>query len=141
MPLLENKMSLAFAVLVGVLIGGGSVGGIALRNKNRMPVAVPEVKEEAQADAVRSLTEVDLLKGPCSVEYIEKNDEVLCLAMQCRMHVLAGDATAAASCAPLNSLIISGIVSDDCMKFWTEGAGADQNSQYHQCKITYGESK
>lgn len=72
---------------VGVLIGGGSVWGIT-----RKPPKIVETNKviEKMVEVDKSLTNQDLLKIPCSKEYMEKNGEGLCREMFCRMNTRGG---------------------------------------------------
>lgn len=79
-------------VAIGVLVGGGTGAGITwglMRNKPPQIIETNKVIEKmVEVDA--SLTETDLLKVPCSQEYIEKNSELLCREMFCRMNTRGG---------------------------------------------------
>ena len=101
--LTEDKMSTLAIILISAL-GGGLVtgGGIwavqSKRNKTEDTSSILEaVKnlesslDKADATAIVNLTETDLLKTPCSTEYIEKQgNDLLCREMFCRMNRTIG---------------------------------------------------
>ncbi len=73
---------------VGLLVGGGATWGVM---KNKPPKIVETNKViEKMVEVDKSLTSQDLLKIPCSKEYMEKNGEGLCREMFCRMNTRGG---------------------------------------------------
>ncbi len=72
------------AAVGGLLLGGG---GIAAISKPAPAPAVivtpPDTTAKGQADAVAALTNLDIVKGLCAPEYIEKNGDGLCREMYC----------------------------------------------------------
>ena len=87
--------------LISFIGGGVATGGTILAiNKSKeekqdieaIVSALETEFEKAQASVATSLTETDLLKTPCSSEYIEKNGDLLCREMFCRMNRQGGGA-------------------------------------------------
>ena len=73
---------------VGLVVGSGSTWGLM---KNRPPKIVETNKViEKMVEVDNSLTDIDLLKIPCSLEYLEKNGDSLCREMFCRMNTRGG---------------------------------------------------
>ncbi len=115
------KMEWVFLV-VGIIVGGGSGAGITFAfMKNKKPVIVETNKVvEKMVEVDNSLTETDLLKVPCSAEYIDKNGESLCREMFCRMNTRSGNQSNAASskeCESISNLINTKIIIDSCKEF------------------------
>ena len=101
----EGKMSILAIVIIsalgGGLVTGGTIWGIQEANKNKNKETAEIIKaisdletkfEQAQAQAVTNLTEPDLLKIPCSAEFIKEHDPnaLLCREMFCRMNRQGG---------------------------------------------------
>jgi len=107
--------------------------------------------EQAQASVVVNLTETDLLKVPCSSDYINGiykdgqqvvagRGDLLCREMFCRMNRQGGGQNSGGGagatsqeCQALSDTSLNMLKIDLCFKYWKDGAGADQNSQYSQC--------
>jgi hypothetical protein len=104
----ERMETILIAALVGVILGGGVTAGVAVTlNKSSRDefgieatrAAAEAVKQSAdvmktQSQPAINLTEPDLLKVPCSSEYIDKNGDTLCREMFCRMQTRGIDAKA-----------------------------------------------
>ena len=72
----------------GLLTGGGTTWFVM---KDRPPKIVETNKViEKMVEVDRSLTNQDLLKIPCSKDYMEKNGQGLCREMFCRMNTRGG---------------------------------------------------
>ena len=115
------KMEWVFLV-VGIIVGGGSGAGITFAfMKNKKPVIVETNKVvEKMVEVDNSLTETDLLKVPCSAEYIDKNGESLCREMFCRMNTRSGNQSNSASskeCESISNLINTKVIIDSCKEF------------------------
>ena len=83
----EVKMEWIF-LACGVLAGGGTVWGI-MRGQPPKVVETNKVIEK-MVEVDRSLTNEDLLKIPCSQEYMQKHGEGLCRELFCRMNTRGG---------------------------------------------------
>ena len=157
------------AFLIGSLITGGTIWGVQSNraNKNAETSKVIEAigkletkYEQSQAKAVVNLTEPDLLKIPCSAEYINgtldengkqltpANGDTLCREMFCRMNRQGGGQNSAGGagataqdCSSISDANTSLIIAKTCLPYWEEGAGADQNSQYSRCLDIFEDKK
>ena len=115
---MEIKMEWVL-LAVGLIVGGGSGAGITFAfMKNKKPVVVETNKVvEKMVEVDLSLTETDLLKIPCSAEYIEAHGESLCREMFCRMNTRSGNQANSASqkeCESISNLINSSLIIDTC---------------------------
>ena len=150
----DNKMTpLSIALIAfigGGVVTGGTIWGISKAQQEQQDIdeiikALEGEFEKAQAAAVVNLTEPDLLKVPCSAEYIEKHGDLLCREMFCRMNRQGGGQNSgggpgaeASDCAAISAAAINALKVEKCMPYWAEGAGSDQNSQYWRCMTTLG---
>ena len=140
-------MEIAIGVIC-FLIGIAGTLGVQQATQPKPMDRTPEVLEaikhleseidKAEAKAIVSLTETDLLKIPCSSEYIEKKGETLCREMFCRMNRQGkGDGSTAQECDAISNTINSKTAIDVCMVYWSEDTatnrGLNQNSKYAQC--------
>lgn len=141
------------AFIAGGVITGGVMVKIADSKEEQQDIdkiieSLETQFEKAQASVVVSLTETDLLKVPCSAEYIKENGDLLCREMFCRMNRQGGGQNSgggagatAQDCSAISETSLSLIAIDKCMAYWSDDAGKDQNSQFHQCKKIFGEKK
>jgi hypothetical protein len=154
--------------LGGSLVTGGAIWGITEAEKSKENTADVitaignlETKfEQAQAKAVSNLTEPDLLKIPCSADFINgtfkedgtqltpANGDMLCREMFCRMNRQGGGQNSgggagatAQDCSSISDANISVLIAKTCLPLWAEGAGADQNSQYNRCIDLFEDKK
>ena len=159
----------AICFLVGSLITGGTIWGIQ-SNKAKQNAETAKVidaignletkYEKSQAKAVVNLTEPDLLKVPCSAEYINgtfddkgaqltpANGDMLCREMFCRMNRQGGGQNSgggagatAQDCSSITDANTAVLITKTCLPFWEEGAGADQNSRYSRCIDIFEDKK
>ncbi len=85
-----KKMEWIIAIAAAV-IGAGSGSAITwAAMRDRVSVVETNKVIEKMVEVDSSLTETDLLKVPCSQEYMEKNGEQLCREMFCRMNTRGG---------------------------------------------------
>ena len=85
-----KKMEWIIAIAAAV-IGAGSGSAITWATmRDRVSVVETNKVIEKMVEVDSSLTETDLLKVPCSQEYMEKNGEQLCREMFCRMNTRGG---------------------------------------------------
>jgi hypothetical protein len=156
------------AFIGGGVVTGGTIWGIQNAEKNKEKTADVitaignlETKfEQAQAKAVSNLTEPDLLKVPCSADFINgtfdtegkqltpANGDMLCREMFCRMNRQGGGQNSgggagatAQDCSAISDANISVLIAKTCLPLWAEGAGADQNSQYSRCIDLFEDKK
>ena len=162
---------LCFPVTIGMLaflggsaITGGAIWGIQNSNKNKEntadvleAVAGLETKfEQSQAQAVTNLTEPDLLKIPCSTEYINGtfdkdgkqlipgNGDLLCREMFCRMNRQGGGQNSSggagateSDCSAISAVQINKLKIDTCMEYWDVEGNNDQNSKFARCVVQF----
>lgn len=144
-------------------LSGGLVTGIAAykitdkdaptENASDIIKSLETELEKSKAKAVVNLTEPDLLKVPCSAEFINgtfdkqgkqlspANGDTLCREMFCRMNRQGEEGATAQDCSSISDANISMLVASTCMPYWEEGAGADQNSRYQRCIDIFDDKK
>ena len=149
----------------GSVVTGGTVLAINKSKQEQQDVqaiieSLESQFEKAQASAVTNLTETDLLKVPCSTEYIngvfdesgeqviKGNGDLLCREMFCRMNRQGGGQNSSGGagatsqeCSSISNAGISLLMAETCMVYWSDGAGGDQNSQYLRCIDIFDDSK
>ena len=144
-------MELVYIGIIGLLAGIGGTLGVQHATKpqeDRTEEVLKAIKgleseiDKAEAEAVKSLTQTDLLAVPCSEKYIKENGEGMCREMWCRMNRQGqGQGSEASECNAIANTINSKFIVDQCMKLWddtTEGRrGIDQNSKFAQCLNIY----
>jgi len=150
--------------LGGGLITGGTIWGIQAAEKGKQDTADVinaisglETKfEQSQATAVVNLTEPDLLKIPCSMEYINgtfdkdgkqltpPNGDLLCREMFCRMNRQGGGQNSGggagateSDCSAISAVKINKLKIDTCMEFWDTEGNNDQNSKFARCIVQF----
>jgi len=142
-----NKMITAIIIsaLSGGLLTGGALVLIEKRQQQQAAASSEIIKaletefEKAQAQAVQNLTEPDLLKIPCSEEYISKRGDLLCREMFCRMNRQSKEGATESDCSAISAAAVNKLKIDLCMQYWDEGSGSDQNSQYWRCMSSFGQ--
>jgi len=144
--------TIIIAALSGALVTGSSIFIFQSRqadskNSTEQIIKAMETEfEKAQAQAVHNLTEPDLLKVPCSEEYISKRGDLLCREMFCRMNRQGGGANSSggagateSDCSAISAAAVNKLKIDSCMQYWDEGSGSDQNSQFWRCMSAFGQ--
>ena len=116
-------------ILIGGGLGAGSMFGItkALQDKTAPPPVVVTASEVGE-----KLADIDLLEVPCSEKFIEKNTDLLCREMFCRMQQRGLDSkTSAADCSGIsnmnNSIRFIGLVTQHCK------ITQDSTDDYNKC--------
>ena len=112
------------AALAGGLITGGAMYAIDKRNnsenENTVEIinAIASVKSEvaeSQLITTTNLTNTDLLKEPCSSEYIAKNGDLLCREMFCRLQARGLDSSASqGECEQISNVQNSLVILEAC---------------------------
>jgi hypothetical protein len=117
---LELKMDwilLIIGLIAGAAGGAGITAGIM---KNKEPRII-----EKTIEVDRSLSNADLLKVPCSKEYIQDKGEALCREMFCRMNTRSGNQSNAASakeCELISNTINKSYVLEKCKELGKQDA-------------------
>ena len=76
---MDRSMVLTWVMVVGLFVGGAGIG-IGVTSLKKQPVDTASAKE---AEAIVQLSDLDLLKEPCSDSYIQENGNGLCREMFC----------------------------------------------------------
>lgn len=150
------------STLGGGLVTGGGIWALqSKRNNTEDTTAILEaVKnlessiDQAEAKAIRNLTETDLLAVPCSADFINGSEgqaghgTLLCRELFCRMNRQGqGQGSEATECAAISNMLNSKLMISECMTYWDDttlvagGSGINTNSKYSQCLSIYGKSK
>lgn len=111
-------IELAIAVFVGMVIGVGGTVGVQQATKKAEPVVVAVGGDEVakgQVEVQKELIDLDLLVVPCSKEYIEAKDDLLCREMFCRMQQRGIDAqTSQQDCSEISNLANTKVIQGSC---------------------------
>ena len=155
----EGKMSVLSIIIIsflgGGVITGGSIWAIqsnksGKENSAEVIQAIAQLQtdfEKAQGTAVTNLTAPDLLKIPCSAEFIKEQDPsaLLCREMFCRMNRQGGGQNSGGGagateqdCSAISGVSVNLLKIQTCMEYWEENAGNDQNSKYSRCITQFG---
>ena len=103
--------------LTGIIAGG--VGAAAIIKKEEPAPAVQPIEQVAtqQQEIIKQLTDIDLLSEPCSVAYMEKNSDILCREMFCRMMTRGIDSqTSGKECESIGNIANSYFMVEHCAK-------------------------
>ena len=127
---LRIDMSLLYGILGGLVLG---VGGSLYVKKGKKPVVIesPEPIVITESKVAEKLTDVDLIKIPCSSEYINEHGDLLGREMFCLMQTRGVDSkVAGAECSAIsnvqNTLVIletcrvDGELEDKCIQIYRE---------------------
>ena len=127
-----NMTTVVIAALCGLILGGGVATGVAIKVGNDRDKIVQEAAAVAGVKAAgevvddltkpaNNLTAPDLLKVACSAEHIEKNDDLLCREMFCRMQSRGIDAkTSGVECEQISNISNKKTMMDICEKMPAE---------------------
>ena len=104
--------------LAGIVLGGVTTQII---NRNREPEVVTPIEPiviDPVGDVAKNLTNLDLLVEPCSPEFIEKNSDLLCREMFCRMMTRGIDSkTSGSECEEISNVANSSKIINHCETF------------------------
>ena len=145
----------------GSLVTGGTIWGITKAKKEEQDIeaiisALETEFQKAQASAVTNLTETDLLKIPCSTEYIDGifddsgnqivkgNGDLLCREMFCRMNRQGGGQNSnggagatSQECSDISQASLNLLKLETCLPYWDENtsspSGINLNSKFGIC--------
>lgn len=102
-------------LVVGLIAGGAAGAGLTAGVMKNKPARIVEKMIEVDS----SLSDADLLKIPCSKEYIKDKGESLCREMFCRMNTRSGNQSNSASakeCEAISNTINKSFVLQECNK-------------------------
>tara|TARA_Y100000593_G_scaffold75978_1_gene140239 strand:+ start:96 stop:602 length:507 start_codon:yes stop_codon:yes gene_type:complete len=116
----EQTMINAYLItgLISLLVGGGS-GALIVHKIHNSKEETPVQNEQVatgQIEVQLQLTDLDLLKIPCSDEYIEKHQsDLLCRELFCQMQTRGLDAqTAGSTCEEISNIANTLIILEHC---------------------------
>jgi len=112
----KHKMEIIIGIIAFV-IGGGTGAGVASYLVKKNPPETKIIEKMVEVD--NSLSSTDLLKIPCSLEYMEKNGESLCREMFCRMNTRSGNQSNSASakeCEAISNVLNKLLIKTECAK-------------------------
>ena len=115
--------SIIIAGIIGLVVGIGGTIGIQQVNKKPDPVVVVGGDEVAkgQVEVQKELIDLDLLVEPCSKEFIESKDALLCREMFCRMQQRGIDAsTSQQDCSEISNIANTKAIQSSCELFKDE---------------------
>ena len=120
---------------VGLLLGGagGFFAGKATKQETPVVVVPPP---DTGVKVGEQLADIDLVKIPCSTDFIKENSDLLCRELFCRMQQRGLDAqTSAADCAAIsnmnNTLALIDTIEKSC------DIGQENTDQYNKCADRY----
>ena len=127
---MELKMNTAIAIVALVCGLFGGFGIAKLTEKQPEPVVVTGSKEGEK------LADIDLVRVPCSTEFITTNGDLLCRELFCRMQQRGIDAkTSSADCAAIsnvnNSLKIIELIEKTCK------IDTAETDDFNKCALRY----
>lgn len=125
-------------ILLGVgLILGGAGGFFAGKGtKPTEPVVVMQPAPVTGSEAGDKLADIDLVKVPCSADFIKENSDLLCRELFCRMQQRGIDSkTSSADCSAIsnmnNTLVLIDTIEKSCE------ITQENTDQYNKCADRY----
>ena len=119
--------SLIIAAVIGLAVGVGGTIGIQQATKPKeepKPLIVAVGGDEVakgQTEVQKELIDLDLLVEPCSKDFIESKDELLCREMFCRMQQRGIDAaTSQQDCSEISNVANTKAIQSACEVFKDE---------------------
>lgn len=113
-----DMSAIALSALIGLILGGAGAGITVHKIHKGKEEPPPKTEEVAtkQIDVQLQLTDLDLLKIPCSDEYIAKHDsDLLCRELFCMMQSRGIDSqTAGSSCEEISNISNTIMILDEC---------------------------
>lgn len=110
----RNKMLVVYGLIGGAVLG---VFGTLYVKKGEEPVVIeqPEPIVITESKVAEKLTDIDLLKIPCSSEYIKDNGDLLCREMFCLMQTRGIDAKVSGSdCSAISNVQNTLVILETC---------------------------
>lgn len=114
-------------LIIGLIAGGAAGAGMTVGIIKNKPAEIVEKTIEVD----RSLSTADLIKVPCSDEYIKQKGEALCREMFCRMNTRSGNQSNSASakeCEAISNTINKSYVLSKCHEL-----SKGDKSKYKDC--------
>lgn len=105
--------------IASLIVGAGSTYLITHKDPPAPPIIIAPTEDVAkeQQEIIKQLTDTDLLVIPCSKEYIESNDNLLCREMFCRMMSRGIDSkTSGQECEEISNIANSQYMIEHCEK-------------------------
>ncbi len=104
-------------LVAGVLLGGGSTWAVM---KNQPPKIIETNKViEKMVEVDKNLTDTDLLKVPCSLDFLKENGSALCRELYCRMSTRGGATQQTATskeCEAIGNILNKDLILKICHK-------------------------
>jgi len=110
------------AAVSGLLVGGGSVFGLMHEKETAtlnpaVIVTPPDTTAKGQAEAIRQLTDLDVVKEVCAPVYIKERGDGLCREMYCLAQANSTSGAAGEKmCDAVSNLNNSVVIIDTCLK-------------------------
>jgi len=110
----RNNMLVIYGLLGGAVLG---VFGTLYVKKGKEPVVIeqPEPIVITESKVAEKLTDIDLLKIPCSSDYIQEHGDLLCREMFCLMQTRGIDAKVSGSdCSAISNVQNTLVILETC---------------------------
>ncbi len=134
--------SIIIGILAGSTVTGGVIFKLVLNKQNaaneKIITTISEattIEDKANAEVTKSLSNLDIVSIPCSMEYINTYGDGLCRETLCRMY-RQGNSSGSTSieCDEIANLNNSIIIVDTCLEHLSEGQNSiNENNKYSQC--------
>ena len=115
----DNKMLIVLGLLGGVALTTSAWVVVERRKPEPETVNVEDIVKSTIAlhKPSQNLTQPDLLKVPCSSEYIATNGDLLCREMFCRMTTRGIDSkTSGGECEQISNIQNKLVILEECSK-------------------------
>lgn len=132
--MLKMELKMEWILLaVGIIVGGASGFFAGKATKKEEPVVIVP---PAGVESGVKLADIDLVKVPCSTEFIESHTDLLCRELFCRMQQRGIDAkTSSADCAAIsninNSLKVISLIETTCK------IDTAETDDFNKCALRY----
>ncbi len=112
---LRIDMLVVYGLLGGLVVGVGGTLYVKRDKPEPVPVVVPEPVVITESEVAEKLTDIDLLKVPCSSEYIAENNDLLCREMFCLMQTRGIDSkVSGADCSAISNVQNTMVILETC---------------------------
>jgi hypothetical protein len=127
---MRYKMTITTAILIGLL--SGTVGTSAvnawltsknnkqseiIENQNQTLLKLASLQSQLQLgdqEIKKQLTDTDLLVVSCSAKWMEKNTDMLCREMFCRLQTREGDGASQKECDEISNIANTFFIIEQC---------------------------